>query len=81
MIALGKKGRDKITGLEGIITGRCEYLYGCTQYCLLPEATDNKAPEGTWYDEGRIEVISEGVKSKEVQVEEKGGPSCGPNCN
>lgn len=81
MIALGKKARDKITGLEGIVTGRCEYLYGCTQYCLLPKAEGNKAPDGTWYDEGRIEVIDEGIKAKEVQVKEKGGPSCGPSCN
>jgi hypothetical protein len=81
MIELGKKAKDKITGLEGIVTGRCEYLYGCTQYCIMPQATDNKAPEGSWYDEGRVEVIDEGIKAEEVRAKEDGGPSCGPTCN
>ncbi|HPR92276.1 MAG TPA: hypothetical protein PLR64_03430 [Candidatus Dojkabacteria bacterium] len=78
---LGKTGKDKITGLEGIIIGRCEYLYGCTQYCLLPKATDNKAPDGTWYDEGRIEIIDDGIKKEEVKGKRDGGPSCGPASN
>jgi hypothetical protein len=78
---LGKTARDKVTGLEGIITGRCEYLYGCAQYCILPQAKDNKAPDGCWYDEGRVEIIGEGIGPEEVQGEEKGDPSCGPGCN
>lgn len=35
---LGLKAKDKITGFEGIITARCEYLTGCNQYCLTPQA-------------------------------------------
>jgi len=45
-IELGKKGKDKVTGIEGMITGKCEYLYGCTQYCIVPESKDNKHSEG-----------------------------------
>jgi hypothetical protein len=80
-IELGKKGKDKVTGIEGMITGKCEYLYGCTQYCIVPESKDNKHSEGYWYDEGRIEVIGEGIEPDEVKSKEDGGPSCGPVCN
>jgi len=34
MIRLGNKVRDKVSGIEGIVTGRCEYLNGCVQYCV-----------------------------------------------
>lgn len=80
MIELGKKGKDKITGLEGIITGRATYLYGCDQYCLVPKSKDGAISEGAWFDEGRLEVIDEGIKPESVQVEEKGGPQFTPKC-
>ncbi|EPN30018.1 hypothetical protein A245_46208, partial [Pseudomonas syringae pv. actinidiae ICMP 19096] len=38
MIELGKKARDKISGFEGVITGRAQYLTGCDQYVLSPAA-------------------------------------------
>ena len=25
----GKKGKDKVTGLEGVITAKIFYMYGC----------------------------------------------------
>ena len=42
---LGQKARDKITGFEGTIIGRAEYLTGCTQFCLAPKTT----PDGSCY--------------------------------
>jgi len=75
MIELGKKGRDKITGFEGIITGKAEYLFGCTQYNLVPPMREGKLPDIQWFDEGRIEIIGEGVALKDVQVEKNGGPN------
>lgn len=50
MITLGKEGKDKITGFQGIITGRVEYLYGCNQYCLVPKAKDGEIKSGEWFD-------------------------------
>ncbi len=29
MINFGKRAKDKITGFEGIITGKADYMYGC----------------------------------------------------
>jgi len=75
MINLGQRGRDKVTGFEGILTGRAEYLYGCMQYCLVPPAKDGKCGDSQWFDEGRIEVIGAGINPEDVQVEKNGGPN------
>ncbi len=73
MIQLGQKGRDKITGFEGIIISHVKYLFGCDQYGLTPQATDGKLGDTNYFDEGRIEVIGRGILPEEVQVEKKGG--------
>jgi hypothetical protein len=73
MIKLGQKARDKVTGFEGIIVGRIEYLYGCDQYGLSPEAKDGKINDTMYFDEGRIEILGRGILPEEVQVEKKGG--------
>lgn len=75
MIELGKKARDKITGFEGIIVCRCTYLTGCDQYGLVPLAKDGVIKSSEWFDEGRIEVIGDGVALAEVQSKKKGGPN------
>ena len=74
MIELGKKGRDKITGFEGVITGRAQYLTGCDQYVLAPQAKDGSLPNSQWFDEGRIEVIGEGITPAAVAGPAPGGP-------
>lgn len=78
MLQLGKKGKDKITGFTGVITGRSTWLFGCDQYCLTP-VVDEKGDlkEGKWFDEGRIEITGDGFKESEVQVKEPGGPDRG----
>lgn len=74
MITLGKEGKDKITGFQGIITAKVEYLYGCNQYGLTPKVGEDGATKGTeFFDEGRIEVIGTGILPEEVQVDKKGG--------
>lgn len=75
MIKLGLKGRDKITGFEGIITGKVQYLYGCNQYCLVPPAVNGEIKNGEWFDEGRIEIIGEGITAGEVRADKPGGPN------
>lgn len=83
MIELGVEAKDKITGFKGIITGRCQYLFGCDQYLITPKVdkTGSK-PEGHWMDEGRIEIIGEGINPEEVQTDEPGGIHCdAPSCN
>ena len=73
MIKLGQKAKDKITGFEGIIVARVEYLFGCDQYGVSPEAKDGKVNDTLYFDEGRMEIIGSGVLPEEVRVEKKGG--------
>jgi hypothetical protein len=71
---LGKQGKDKITGIEGIITSKVTYLYGCHQYGITPKVTgDGKRPETEYFDEGRIEITGPGVKPEDVQAKDPGG--------
>lgn len=75
MIELGQKAKDKITGFEGILTGRAQYLYGCDQYVITPPAIEGKCGNGEWFDEGRIEITGAGVAPASVQVAKPGGPN------
>ena len=69
----GKKARDKVTGLVGIITGKIVWMYGCNQYCVVPPVDkDGKVVEGSWFDEGRIEIIEPAIEPKDVQVARNG---------
>jgi hypothetical protein len=73
MFNLGKEAKDKVTGFEGIIIGKITYLYGCNQYGISPKAKDGKVLDTNWFDEGRIEIIGNGIKPEEVRVEKNGG--------
>jgi len=76
MLELGKSGRDKVTGFEGIITARCTFLYGCDRYCLTPKVDkDGKTGDGEYFDEGRIEIVGDGIQPKDVRAEKNGGDS------
>lgn len=73
MDKFGKEAKDKITGFKGIITGRCDYLYGCRQYELNPKLDkDGKKQSTEWFDEGRIEIIGKGINPESVKSEEDG---------
>jgi len=75
---LGVKAKDKITGFEGVITTRCEFLTGCNRYCLQPtELRDGKPIDSLYFDEAQIEVIGEGVKPESVQGKDRG--ACSPD--
>jgi hypothetical protein len=75
MIELGRLGRDKITGFQGILIGKCTYLTGCDQYGLAPPAKDAKLEATTWFDEARIEIIGPGIHKDEVTSAKNGGPN------
>ena len=53
MIKLGDRVKDTISGFEGIVTGKAEYLYGCMQILVQPESLqENGQPtESRWMDE------------------------------
>ena len=71
---LGKMGRDKVTGCEGVIMAHAIHLFGCDTYMLRPKVDkDGKLPDGGWFDAGRIEIGDVIVKPEEVQTGKKGG--------
>lgn len=53
-VELGSKARDSVTGFNGIVTGRAEYMTGCRQYCLSARAKGGKVGESAWFDEDRL---------------------------
>lgn len=65
---LGDKVRDTVTGFEGIVTCKNEWLNGCLQYCVKGKVKKDKSiPEGEWIDEGQLTLI----KAKALDVEKK----------
>ena len=75
---LGNEARDKITGFQGIITSRVEFLTGCNRYCVQPQQLETGKPlDPIYFDEGQIEVVGNGLLPEEVQTEKRG--ACSPN--
>ena len=71
-VDMGKKVKDKVTGLTGIITARSENLYGCNRYLIQPPAgKDSKVPDAWWVDEDQMTVVGDGVT---VKRKDTGGP-------
>lgn len=57
--ALGKTYKDKITGMQGVCTGRAEYISGCDQLLLQPvdKKADGDIRESRWFDVQRCEPV------------------------
>lgn len=54
---LGKKVKDKVTGIGGTVTARCAYIGAVPQVCV--EYINNTGNhEEIWLDESRVEEIT-----------------------
>ena len=72
---LGQKAKDKITNFEGILVARAEHLFGCNTYAIASQIYDikiGKRGETEWFDEGRIEIVGEGISKEEVKANKPG---------
>lgn len=59
---LGRRIKDKISGVEGIATSVSFDLYGCEMVIINRGLDkDGKHHENSWYDVGRIEVLDGNV--------------------
>lgn len=59
MIKLGDKVKDSITGFEGVVVARIEYLNGCIQFEVLPAGLKDGQPlKAHWIDEQRLTKTS-----------------------
>ncbi len=59
MRLLGFRVKDRITGLQGVVTSVSFDLYGCVQALIAPGEKDGKLMESWWLDEKRLEKIGD----------------------
>lgn len=60
MALLGEKARDPLSGFEGIVVARTEWLYGCVRLALQPRGLHEGKPiEAQWFDQAQVEVVEE----------------------
>lgn len=77
-INLGNVARDKITGFEGIVVAKVDYLTGCSQMCLQPQSFENTSslPKSQYFDVKKLEYVGPGISLDEVAEEkDPGGPN------
>jgi hypothetical protein len=61
-VKLGQKAKDVITGFEGRVTGKAQYLTGCEQALLAPGLkADGDLIGGNWFDEDRLVITDEAM--------------------
>ena len=78
-IKLGDKVRDKISGFEGIASGKSTYLNGCFRILIEPMKLrdDGTTLDSVWFDVQQVEVVEAdpGVIEQDALV---GGPMSNP---
>lgn len=75
-IELGDTYRDKVTGFEGKVGGRSDFITGCAQ-ALLSALVHGKI-ESVWIDYPRLEFVRSAEDadiSREPAVRRSGGPA------
>lgn len=80
-IEMGRKVKDVITGFEGVVGGRAQYLTGCNQYLVQPKGKKDTYPTSAWVDEGRLRVVGKKkITMDDVKADEGDGcDSCQPS--
>lgn len=63
MIELGDKVKDTISGFQGIVVSKCEYLNGCKRYQIQSVKLEAGKMVSEWIDEEQIEILTK-VKVK-----------------
>lgn len=75
--ALGINARDRVTGQEGILDMRAQYLNGCVRYSLQPKISPQdptKRPDSYWIDEQQLELVDQGLNQNPIKKQKTGGP-------
>jgi hypothetical protein len=72
MIDLGDVARDLITGFEGVVIAKCNWLHGCTRYTLQPrDLKDGMPVQSSTFDEPQLTLVQKGAVPS---TSETGGP-------
>lgn len=76
---LGDRVRDQITGFEGIVTSRSQWINNCNTYGVQPTTLKDGAPmERAHFDEPQLDLVEEKVvpSSRETGGPERPVPQC-----
>lgn len=59
---VGDRVKDRVTGFQGIVIGRSDYISGCDTYGVQPERLKDGIPQDTkWFDDPRLILVEAGV--------------------
>ncbi len=78
MAELGDSIKDSLTGFTGIVTAKCEYLYGCLWTEVTPKGickTTGLPIEPQWFDDPRLKKVG---TRKKVTMPAPGNRTYGP---
>ena len=81
MVKLGNRARDTMTGFEGVVVARTDWLYGCTRIGIEPTTLDKEGnpKDERWFDEQRVEVVKKTApKVSKDNSATTGGPQRDP---
>lgn len=73
---LGDAVKDVVTGFNGIITGRSEFITGCRQYSVTARKLEGGETKIVWFDEDRLKA-TKAAKVK-LKITNDGGPQITP---
>jgi len=72
---LGSLISDRISGIEGILIARTQWLYGCNRYVMQPSvSTDGKPADTLHLDEGQVRYLSPPSSELFGDASDPGGP-------
>ena len=74
---LGDKAKDPITGFEGVVIARTQWLHGCARVTLQPQSltNDGRPTEAHTFDELQLVLVERDAMKKATPEErKKGGP-------
>lgn len=68
-VILGVVARDKVGGLEGVVTSKVWMFNGCIQFGISPKVESGKSenPKGQCFDVQQLEVISDSAMPAPVE--------------
>jgi len=69
---LGSRVKDSITGFEGIVVGRTQWLHNCNTYSVKPTVLKDGVPQKSeGFDEPQLSIVKEKVHKPDNDT---GGP-------
>ncbi len=68
MVGLGDKVKDPISGIEGIVMARTEWLYQCVRIIIQPLGADKdgQAKKYEHFDEEQLEVVEKAAYKSSI---------------